>query len=171
MIVTFDNKAKEIIKNIVTEGDTPEPTPSKLEFDTLSAGTYKINADKFLELLIAKGIDVDYENPGSNDEIYVGVNVDARYEAIDRMYLNFNEDSGYPQLYIYGFNGYATFKASTELSVRTIRTSLEAFSTEDLTFTISKDLTYIPLFISTINDGYTRLALTADEIKTFIIAE
>lgn len=172
MIVTFDNKAKEIIKTIVTQGDTPAPTPSGLKFETLPAGTYRIDADKFLELLIAKGIDVDYENPNSSDEIMVGVNVAAPgSEPIDDMYLYFSQDSGYPQLYIGGFNGYNNFRASTEPTVKTIKTFLEALGTEDLTLEISDDLTYIPLFISTINGSYTRLALTADELKAFIVAE
>ena len=36
--ITFDTKAKEIIKEVVTQGDTPEPTPAsgtRLEFESV----------------------------------------------------------------------------------------------------------------------------------------
>lgn len=175
MIVTFDNKAKEIIKNIVTQSDTPTPeptpTPSGLKFETLAAGNYKFKADKFLELLIAKDVDVDYENPSSSDEIIIGVDVEDSDSAIAPMYLYFGQDSGYPQLTLSRFGGWQSFTANTKPEEETIKTYLEALGAEDLTFEIDEDLTYIPLFISTVNGGYTRLALTADEIKTFIVAE
>lgn len=61
--ITFDEKAKEIIKTVVNNGDTPTPTPTEGSCKPafLAPGHYKFYADKLLEVLIAKNIDVDAE--------------------------------------------------------------------------------------------------------------
>ena len=61
--ITFDEKAKEIIKTVVNNGDTPTPTPTEDSCKPayLAPGHYKFYADKLLEVLIAKNIDVDAE--------------------------------------------------------------------------------------------------------------
>ena len=104
MIVTFDDKAKEIIKNIVTEGDTPEPTPvpGGLTVNAMPAGNYMFNVDKFLDFLTARGIDIDTETNYFDVTcgICIGQNESNNYVMASTLAIKVSADCGTVNLYI-----------------------------------------------------------------------
>ena len=60
--ITFDNKAKEIIKTVVNNGDTPTPTPAGgVRPIDVSGKILKLNLANLKSLLIKKNVDIDAE--------------------------------------------------------------------------------------------------------------
>lgn len=60
--ITFDNKAKEIIKTVVNNGDTPTPTPTGgARLIDVSGKVLMLNLAKLKSLLVKKNIDIDAE--------------------------------------------------------------------------------------------------------------
>ena len=178
MIVTFDDKAKEIIKNIVTEGDTPEPTPvpGGLTVNAMPAGNYKFDADKFLDFLTARGIDIDTETTYFDVTcgICIGQPEDENYINVNELTIKVSAGCGNINLYI-NYSGVwpynKSFNVPDESSNQTIRSLFEYFKDEDTTFELTDINEYIPLFIVPDFGSHTYTPITIDDIKTFIIAE
>ena len=178
MIVTFDDKAKEIIKNIVTEGGTPEPTPvpGGLTVNAMPAGNYMFNVDKFLDFLTARGIDIDTETTYFDVicGICIGQPNGQNYIDVGTLVIKVSADCGSVNLYInysgvYPYN--KSFYVSDEPSNPTIRSLFEYFKDENTTLELTGINEYIPLFIVTDFGSHTYTPITIDDIKTFIVAE
>ena len=176
MIVTFDDKAKEIIKTIVAEGDTPAPVPGGLTVNAMPAGNYAFNVDKFLDFLTTRGIDIDTET-NYFEIIYgigIGQSVNENYVGVDSLKVQVSAGCGAVTLTIRYSGVYPyenSFSVYDEPSNPTIKSLLEYFKDEDTTFTLRYANEYIPLLIIVNQESHTYTPITIDEIKTFIVAE
>ena len=177
MIVTFDNKAKEIIKNIVTEGDTPEPTPTPgaTEFYQFEPGKYTVNPTALLDLFKAKNIDLDKEVSSSGFDILFSINVDNNYADVYDTRINFYLDSSYLNGNLNINNNGDHFDTHLHISSGsfTFKTALEAFeiltASDVPTVNVYAGYSYCPtLWIAVAGDNTTRYALTKEEFEKVI---
>lgn len=180
--ITFDTKAKEIIKEVVTQGDTPEPAPAsgtRLEFETLTPGRYTINCANLIALLKSKKVDIDGEITDSDNGIIFGIQNYASDFQLREIHLEFKNSSNY---YIEGNFSLCTeygsnFTTSTQLiegEELTIEKALEAFSTVDTTRVVEivyPDFRYAPILgIKVSGKPLTTYPLTKEEFESVIVA-
>ena len=173
MIVTFDNKAKEIIKNIVTQGDTPtpEPTPAAIKFYQFETGTYTINPTALLDLFKAKNIDLDKEVSSGNLNIIFSINNDYADAYVTK--LNFYLDSSYLRGNLNININTRGFDTQLYISSNnfTLKAALEAFETLATipTIKVYDGYSYCPtLLVATGSDSTARYTLTKEEFEKVV---
>lgn len=91
--ITFDEKAKEIIKTVVNNGDTPTPEPTGgVRPINVSGKILELNLANLKNLLIKKNVDIDAELDSYYSGIIfaVGQNYPDYDEASDVSYLASN---------------------------------------------------------------------------------
>ena len=178
--ITFDTKAKEIIKEVVTQGDTPEPAPAsgtRVEFETLAPGRYTINCANLVAILKAKNVDIDGVLTDSDNGIIFGIkNYTDDYKIKDINLRIFNGSQEYIEGY-FNLNGdYNSFRTKTrfvEGEELTIEKALEAIATVDLADiadSVPATFRYAPVLgIKVVGKPLETYSLTKEEFESIIV--
>ena len=178
--ITFDTKAKEIIKEVVTQGDTPEPAPAsgtRLEFETLTPGRYTINCANLVTILKAKNVDVDGVLTDSDNGIIFGIkNYTYDYKITDINLKIFNGSQEYIEGYFNlngDYNSFRTKARFVEGEELTIEKALEAIATADLADIadyVPANFRYAPVLgIKVVGKPLETYQLTKEEFESIIV--
>ena len=178
--ITFDTKAKEIIKEVVTQGDTPEPTPAsgtRLEFESLVPGRYTINCANLVALFKAKNVDIDGVLTDSDNGIIFGIkNYTYDYKIKDINLRIFNGSQEYIEGYFNINSDYNQFRTNTKFvkgEELTVEKALEAISTVDLADiadSVPADFRYAPVLgIKVAGKPLATYQLTKEEFESIIV--